>query len=67
MRMHVSPAVSAMKLKKATLVHEILEFSCLEGFYITPCLFINLCNINCHCNQCDFSGFQSKSDEKKNR
>lgn len=26
-RMHVSPAASAVKLRKATLVYEILEFS----------------------------------------
>lgn len=56
-RMHVSPAASAVKLRKATLVYEILEFSWFF-LYVSPCLFINLCNINCHCNQCGSSRFK---------
>lgn len=60
-RVRVSPAASAMKLRKAALLCEILEFSCLGFFDISPYLG----NINCNCNQCGFCRFRSKPDEKQ--
>lgn len=34
-------------------------------FYLSPCLFIKLCSISCHCNQCRFNRFQSKLNGKQ--
>lgn len=54
-----------MKLRKAALLCEILEFSCLGFFDISPYRVINLSNSNCNCNQCGFCRFRSKPDEKQ--
>lgn len=39
--------------------------SAFFDFYLSPCLFIKLCSISCHCNQCRFNRFQSKLHEKQ--